>query len=486
MSIIETCVLDFFHQYPRRNIVIAYSGGVDSQVLLHVLAKLKQQGLNNQVSACHVNHGLSKNALLWQQNAEQHCSQLGITLTVCQVNIKAQAQHSLEAQAREARYLALAQTAGDQALVVTGHHSDDQSETLLLALKRGAGLKGLSAMAKTRPLAQHLLVRPLLDITRQQILDYAHQHHLDWVEDESNQDCAFDRNFIRHQVMPVLSQRWPSIVSTLKRSSAHCLEAQSLLNELAQDDLLKTRLFVDSGANAPSQYAEGLNVSALRLHSQARFNNLLRYFLSEAQCLMPSAMALSQVYSQLGAAPDKSPAVKIGEKWLRRFKDGLYLTDDYKDVSTWQRQIILGCAKPGFSPSTEVITLPDELGQLQFSQESTDARTGHVSEPCSDQTNNTKVKYQAQLRQPLMEQSVRIVFMHDNPRCLPDYRQQSRPLKKILQELGIPPWQRKRIPFVYYNQYLVAALGHFVCRDFMAIENQVPVNVCWLVCRHSG
>ena len=314
MSSIHQHLIDFLKVYPNQPIVVAYSGGIDSQVLLFALAQLKQQKLlTNELLVCHINHGLSDNALSWQHAAEDFCQQLGLALQVFQVEVKEVPGESLEALARNARYKALRSYAASNALIMTGHHGDDQSETFLLALKRGAGLKGLSAMSEVVKLNhsfnssdhfttnnnQQLLVRPLLNISRKCIDNYAREHELTWVEDESNNDLRFDRNFIRHQIMPLLIKRWPSILTTIKRNSEHCQEGQLLLTELAQQDLGQCQLSSTS-----------LSVKELNQLSLARFNNLLRYFLEINHCLMPSTKQLQQVNQQLLAATDKMPKIK--------------------------------------------------------------------------------------------------------------------------------------------------------------------------------
>ena len=451
MSLIESTLLNFFQQYPQRPIVIAYSGGVDSQVLLHALASLnQQQALNNDVSVCHVNHGLSVNAQKWQQFARQQCKQLKLPLVVFEVNVQAKPQQSLEALARDARYHALKTSSADNALIVTGHHSDDQSETFLLALKRGSGLKGLSAMAQVSQFnpqcLNQLLVRPLLKLTRKDITDYAQRHNLIWIEDESNQDIRFDRNFLRHQIMPLLTERWPSILSTISRSAEHCREGQTLLTELAQQDLTFCQLSADS-----------LSIIELLKLSKARFNNVLRYFLECQQCLMPSSEQLEQVHHQLLAQADKSPAVKVGDHWLRRFKEALYFTPDLNDISTWQTVINDNLIKNG---DEQTIQLPDGLGVLDFTLLSSGQLT----------LKQGVISHHLKILAPEKNEQISIRFAHNNPSCLPDYRQKNRPLKKVLQELAIPPWHRKRIPFLYYNDVLVAALGYFICKEYLAKE----------------
>lgn len=460
INIIESRLLAFFKNTDEKPIIVAYSGGVDSQVLLAALSTLKQQKkLPNAITVCHVNHGLSTNADDWQQFAEQQCQQFSLPLVVHKLSLEKQPQQSLEAIARDARYQHLVATSTEPALIVTGHHLNDQAETFLLALKRGSGLKGLSAMASHSQLSHHTLVRPLLDISRDDILAYAKQKNLSWIEDESNKDQAFDRNFIRHSIVPELVQRWPNFNKTLSRSASHCQDAQLLLEELAQQDLAQCLI-----SNSV------LNIEQLQTLSQLRFNNTVRYFLAQQNCLMPTTSQLSQLYDQLAAEQGKTPEVKVGEHWLRRYQGALYLTADFADVSSFSVDINVTSTSSKIMP----IELPDSLGALivnglmkqNLNQDNIDnALTMHMLAPTDDQT-------------------VTISFNHSNPKCLPDYRQKSRSLKKVLQELDIPPWQRKRIPFIYYDNELVAAVGHFVCQSFMVSQldkENNPENVLSMV-----
>jgi len=457
MSLIESTLVNFFQQYPTRDIVIAYSGGADSQVLLHALARLKQQRkLKNALQICHVNHGLSDNAVTWQEFAQQQAKNLALPIDICQVNVIPQKQYSLEELARNARYKALQQSSSDNALIVTGHHSDDQSETFLLALKRGAGLKGLSAMKTVMPLGKQILVRPLLHIPRETIIAYANEHQLLWIDDESNQDIRFDRNFIRHNVMPVLTERWPSMLTTISRSAEHCREAESLLAELAEHDL---RICKTSQSS--------LGTVEIKKLSKARFNNLIRYFLQSQQCLMPSTEQLEQVYNQLNAKIDKVPSVKVGRSWLRRFKNELYLTANFEDISTWTQEVDIER-----NLDLLQVNLPDRLGRLAFKNSAFDKKT--------DNGEDTVCAHH-QIVPPKINQKVWIKFSHNNPKCLPAYRQHTRSLKKVLQELSIAPWQRKRLPFIYYDDQLVAVVGHFICKPYIPRENEASLEMYWSI-----
>ena len=452
MNIIESALLQFFNRTPDKTLIIAYSGGVDSQVLLVALAKLKQQGqLANNIVVCHVNHGLSPDADAWQAFAQHQCNNFSLPFISYKLNLKKQAQQSLEAIARDARYQCLVQASTEPALIVTGHHLNDQVETFLLALKRGSGLKGLSAMPASLQLAPHRLVRPLLSISRADIVVYANQQQLDWIEDESNTDQGFDRNFLRHTILPELASRWPSINKTIARSAEHCFEAQQLIDELAQQDLVHCQL---------SPYK--LSVSNLNKLSEARLKNLLRYFLASHHYLMPTRSQLAQICQQLNAEADKSPVIQLANCSFRRFKNALYLTAIYQDLSLWQASVNFDELA---SETPLNVMLPDELGTLNFSTRPEQIEIKNI--------------WQAWIKKPNTEQLVTVSFAHENPKCLPQYRQRSRTLKKVLQELAIAPWQRKRLPFIYYDNELVAVVGYFVCQDYVADSKDGECIISW-------
>ncbi len=432
-------------------LIIAYSGGIDSQVLLHALVQLRHKRLiSNEITVCHVNHGLSKNADSWQTLAEQECIKLSVNLVVKRVNVQEKAQQSLEALARDARYSALKSLREKKSIVLTGHHSDDQSETFLLALKRGAGLKGLSAMSEQIQLGQHVLVRPLLSISRQEIEEYANIHQLQWVEDESNFDTCFDRNFIRQEIMPLLRQRWPSINSTINRSASHCLSGQALLDELGAQDLVLCKA---------SDMC--LHVDVLISLSPARFNNLIRFFMAQYHYLMPSTEQLLQLRQQLQAGEDKSPQVKVAEHVFRRFKNTLFLTSEFSDISDWHQQVILFNGTGLIDK--KVMILPDNLGKLIFN-----------TNTVTSSDTSTKLPH---ISLPEYGQQVSVRFRHENPKCLPHFRQHSRTVKKVLQELNIAPWQRKRIAFLYYDDELVSAIGYFICQAFVESNPELGMQI---------
>ena len=202
-------------------------------------------------------------------------------------------------------------------------------------------------------------------------------------------------------------------------------------------------------------------MSELTKLSVARFNNAVRYFLAQQHYLMPSTEQLSQVRYQLLANENRNPAIKVAKNYLRRYKDALYLTPDYEDVSQWQQRI--DCINQPSLNTSALIELPDGLGNIAFTNNQ------HLELTNSEQ----------RIILPTIKQKVTLSFCHNNPTCLPDYRNHSRSLKKILQELNISPWQRKRIPFLFYDDLLVAVIGYFVCKPFIPNENDPNISVTW-------
>ncbi|OHC90139.1 MAG: tRNA lysidine(34) synthetase TilS, partial [Sideroxydans sp. RIFOXYB12_FULL_59_6] len=243
-------------------LLLGLSGGMDSVVLLHVLHCLAPE-LGFTLSAMHVHHGISPNADAWAQFCTALCARYGIPLDIRHVNIAPlQEVHGIEASARKLRHAAFAES--DCCHIALAHHADDQAETLMLQLLRGAGLRGVAAMPLMREQGRQLLLRPMLEFGRMELLAYAQQHALDWIEDESNADDSYPRNFLRHRLFPVLAQRFPAWRETLGRSTQHFAEAAEILSEVA---------LADGAGEVP------LAVARLEALSPARARNLLRQHL---------------------------------------------------------------------------------------------------------------------------------------------------------------------------------------------------------------
>ncbi|MFJ2688526.1 tRNA lysidine(34) synthetase TilS [Pseudomonas sp. NPDC087342] len=290
---------------------IAFSGGLDSTVLLHLLAHLAKTQSLPALSAIHVHHGLQAAADAWPAHCQSVCDALGVPLEVVRVQVQSGA--SLERAARDARYGAFIKCTQANEVLLTAQHRDDQAETLLFRLLRGAGVRGLSGMPSERALGQGHLLRPLLDVTRAELEAYAAEHQLSWIEDPSNEDRQFSRNYLRHQVFPVLTERWPQAQATMARSAAHLREAQGLLDELAQIDLEAAGRRSDfDWLGLPS-----LELASLDKLSAARQRNALSHWLA-TRTRLPDSDHWSGWQDLRDATGDARPIWRLAEGELHR------------------------------------------------------------------------------------------------------------------------------------------------------------------------
>ncbi|WP_236186096.1 tRNA lysidine(34) synthetase TilS [Pseudomonas juntendi] len=309
---------------------IAFSGGLDSTVLLHLLADYARSHAAPPLRAVHVHHGLQAAADAWPARCQAVCANLGIALEVIHVQVSPGA--SLEQAARDARYAAFQQTLGPGDILFTGQHRDDQAETLLLRLLRGAGLRGLAAMPGQRPLGQGSLVRPLLGCARQQLQAYAQARGLAWIDDPSNADTRFARNFLRREVMPQLQQRWPQVGQNFARAAEHLGEALGLLDELAQGDLVTAQ----QGAPAAWPGLASLDLASLVALSPARQRNALQYWLSQ-RTRLPDTRHWAGWADLRDAAVDAQPVWRLADGQLQRSQGRIWwLSGDWLQPAAGQ------------------------------------------------------------------------------------------------------------------------------------------------------
>lgn len=252
--------------------VIAYSGGVDSRVLLHVLSELKPS--DKELVVVHVNHGLSQYALDWEKSAEQVCSQYGIKPVISKVVLGDGA--SIEKQARDARYNAIESIMKPNAIVFMGHHLNDNAETFLFRLFRGTGINGLTGIPEKRTFGNGFIVRPFMDITRKDIESFAERNHFEWVTDDSNVDTKYSRNYIRHDILPVVTNKWGNFLQVLNRTIQQFKETKTLLDEIADSDW---ELVKDT--HKKHQSATCFNIEQIKKLSNPRIKNVLLRFCSE-------------------------------------------------------------------------------------------------------------------------------------------------------------------------------------------------------------
>lgn len=306
---------------------VAFSGGLDSTVLLHLLVKLSQVHPLPALTALHIHHGLQEAADAWPAHCQRVCEKLGVPLQV--VAVKVASGPSVERAAREARYAAFAATLASGELLLTAQHRDDQAETLLFRLLRGAGVRGLAGMPVHRPLGPGLLLRPLLDVSRVELETYAQEHGLHWIEDPSNTDSHYSRNYLRRQVIPLMTARWPQVLATLARSAAHLCEAHMLLGELAELDLAAAQGDASDHSWLP---LPSLALPPLRALSAARQRNALRHWLAPLTPL-PDSDHWQGWETLREAAADTAPIWSLGQGDLHRADERLWwLSGEWRQV----------------------------------------------------------------------------------------------------------------------------------------------------------
>ena len=305
-----------------RRYLVAYSGGMDSHVLLHLLACLGRE-TGYEVRAVHVNHNIHPRSRDWARHCREACRALGVELEVLEVDASKPGKESPENWAREKRYGALERTLVADEILLTAHHQDDQLETLLLRLLRGAGVLGLAAMRPVREFGKGLHARPLLQYSRAELLDYAERHGLKWIEDPSNTDTQLDRNYLRHEVLPALKHRWPAAASPVSRTIQACAEAQELLDDLARQDLQR----------CATDEPDVLLVDQVQQLSGARQKNLIRYWSRILDLPPPNSRHLSHIISDvLQARPDATPQVNWKGATLQRQRNYLYFSPPDKSL----------------------------------------------------------------------------------------------------------------------------------------------------------
>jgi tRNA(Ile)-lysidine synthase len=402
---------------------IALSGGVDSCVLLHSLAALN---LPVALHALHINHQISPNANQWQAHCADLCAQLNIACTAVKVDVKNTGK-GIEDAAREARYAVFEQHIKEGDYLLTAHHSDDQAETLLLRLMRGTGPRGLAAMAQQRSLGQGTLCRPLLNFSRAELEEYARTEGLSCVNDESNADDHYDRNYLRKQVMPLLRERWPAFAGKWQQTAELCAANESLVEELAAQDLMladfKPALV---GTSISLAYAESLSV--------VRRHNLIRTWLRGQGLSAPEQQHLQQIEQQIVAGrQDAETQVNWGDVSLRVYRQRIYALP-LADLPSVPDSTL------AFAP---IVILPNDF-QLLF-------------------------ELVESANRPLLNSSLpnlHVRFRQGGERCRPVGRAHSQTLKRLLQDYGVEPWLRESLPLVYSNDDLVAVADLWVCEGF--------------------
>lgn len=380
-------------------IAVAFSGGLDSTALLHALATLpaaRARGLR----AIHVDHALHADSPRWAEHCQQTCANLGLELRVVRVEVRNIAGLGLEAAAREARFAAFESALGKGEILAFAHHRDDQVETVLLKLLRGAGPEGLAAMREWRRFGHGHAWRPLLDLPRQALLEHGHAYALDWVDDPSNADARLDRNRLRHTVLPLLRERWPGSDAAIVQSAQWMRHAADFIESESQRALAR----IQGLDPATIDCREWLALPA------ALRDPVLRMWLRDNRLPEPNRHQVDELVRQLAANAEAQPCVRWPGAEVRRYRELAYALAPQEAVAhDWEH-----------SWSGEPLELPGNAGRLSLSTES---------------------------GSPLPA-AVRVRFRRGGERIQLAGASHHRDLRDLFQEAGIPPWQRGRLPIL--------------------------------------
>ncbi len=427
-KLLQSVWLEHLQQYKK--IWIGFSGGLDSSVLLHELAHTDL--FVGKVVAVHVNHGLSPHANDWQRHCEEVCVKLGVPF----INhvIKIPTYSNLEEQARLARYGIFESIIESTDCFLLAHHRHDQAETILLHLFRGTGIDGLAAMPAIRQLGAGRLIRPLLDFTRTELESYAVTHRVSFIEDESNLNLAYSRNYIRHRVLPMLQEKWPNVVRNISSCANHCQEAKENLDQLAyidcselrRDSLLNPMVSLSNMENKKivSDLQAKLCIDSLPRENQSRMINVLRVWLKNHKIRLPNTDILRRLVNEvILARPDAMPLVSWNNIIVRRYQNNLFLLTE-KPINAGTNTIwkdFPSICHLANGVDLHAIVTDDGFGISADSRIEVRFRRGGECFKSNGQTKS---------------------------------------LKKLFQQWQVPPWQRNQVPLIYVNDTLKIVVGY--------------------------
>ena len=433
----DRCLIDavFWHFPPylrQRDLLLAFSGGLDSTVLLHLLVRLRDAGQIAPFTVVHVHHGLQAVADDWVRHAQDITQAHKVPLRVEHVAVDpAAGGRGLEGAARKARYAVLASRMEEGGVLVTAHQKDDQAETFLLQLMRGAGVRGLSAMPPLMPFARGWHLRPLLGMRRTELECYAEQHDLAWVEDPSNLDTRFARNHVRHELLPVLNRHWPKATETLARAASRMAATEGLLHDLARMDL--ERALTDD--------PHVLAVPDLLQFDQERLHNALRFWLLQLGFPPPPEPRLAEMGHLLRIRHDAVPEVHWDAAVVRRWREGLYAMRRRPDPPSvldrpWMAEAPLELPEFG----VQLIPLRSHGQGLSWQQ--------------------------------VREQGLSIRVRQGGERIKLTGQAHHKDVKQLLQEAAIPPWERARLPFIHVGDRLAQVGARWISADACAHDDE--------------
>ena len=418
-----------------KKICISLSGGVDSIVLLYALNQCLDKV--SSIRAIHINHNLVKNSQSWADFCKKTCDQIQIQIDIHSVKVNTTEGFGIEAAARKARYHKLQRSIKEGEWLMTAHHQDDQLETILLRMARGTGVEGLQGIQKRFNFGRGNILRPLLNVSKNEILRYAKEKQFDWVMDTSNQETYFDRNFLRMKVIPTLKERWPSFSSSVSRLSDISTQTSTLLKELAEQDL---------GFNYP---IKNLDIEIFKNKSIGRVINIIRFLISKNEMSVPSMKVLNSGVNILLNPKNVNPSMVWDNYCIKRYLDKLYFL---------------------------------QLSELQPNQ-SNELMNWSIDEPLVlDENGSTLAATIAKgkgLSLKKCNKNLNVQFRKGGESIRPVGHKITKKLKKLFQEDHILPWTRDKIPLLYKKNELIGVGDLWFNQNYIASAEEDGFLVNW-------
>ncbi len=419
-----------------RKIIIAYSGGIDSSVLLHLIFSIKDD-LKQSLEVIHINHGLHEKSDNWEIFCKAQCKKFNISFKAININELPPKNESIESWARNKRYFLITKEMKKGDLLLTAHHMDDQVETFFLQVLRGAGPRGLSSMPVIKKITNGYHVRPFLNIRRSELEKYANTNNLSWQDDESNLDVRYDRNYLRHKVLTYLEMAWPSYRQSISRAISHQKESMDLLNDIASEDMSKVlhKNFVN------------LDIKLLKELNLPRQKNLIFYWLDNLNLEKPGSRHMDQIIKTLiNTSSDKSPCVNWKNTEVRKYRDYLYASNTIKQHNI-NEEIHWNTNLP-IEIQGEKLIAKETLGK-------------GILRSCIDGA------------------KISIRYRNGGEKIYSNSLNNSKTVKQLFQEHGVLPWFRDRVPLIYVNEELAVIPGFCVGKKFSASKNEKSLDIYW-------
>lgn len=413
---------------------IAFSGGMDSTVLLHVMKNIIDE--KSQIRAIHINHNIVDNSKVWTKTCKSICKNFGIDIEIISLEVTHNG-YGLEAAARDERYEKLKEKLYENEYLLTAHHEEDQMETVFLRMARGTGLDGLQGINEKYSFGEGIIFRPMLEVSKTSVMDYAKEHQLKWVEDSSNQDTHFDRNFLRKKIIPQFRERWPSIASSVSRLSQLSAQNIKILNQIAEEDI------------GPIANMNELPLAKLLDKSFERANNMLRYIILANGMSIPSMKTLQDgLKEMLDPETDKS-VIAWKDYCIRKYKNHLYFLSN-----------------SDLEPNKVDVRIPWEIG-----------KTVNLGENIG--TIEATFIHGDGLSIEKCKNKLTISYRQGGELIKPIGHRINKSLKNLFQENQILPWMRDKIPLIYYQDELVSVADLWFNQNYVASQNEAGFVVNW-------